>query len=328
MKRRLIQIAGGVAATAIVLGAAIAWYFTSQALYPEWQIMDLASCPQRQVEGFGPECGDLRKLDDFAFEDYLAPTDRGYAVPAWYIPALKQKAPPAKANVLGVAPGKYAAIFIHGGGADRRAGTRLARYFIDRGIDYYQPDLVCHGLAECPRPGLSFGYREHQDVVDVYRSIRERYQGVFVIGSSVGANSTLIAFPKMAGVTAVVAENPMYSARRFVLDTGAAPGFFPDWYREILYALLAWRAGIEDHTVSAMSGVVRAAKSGAPLLFIHSTTDHLIPATHSEELHEIFRAEGGTARLEIVEGARHSRIWNAGPEKYEALLDDFFRAAL
>ncbi|MEQ9367365.1 MAG: alpha/beta fold hydrolase [Leptospirales bacterium] len=327
MKRRLIQIVGGFAVCALLAGAAIGWYFTGQALYPEWQIMDLGPCPPRRIEGFGPECGDLRKLDQFVFEDKEFPTDRGYSVPAWYLPANRQKTRPAESGLLGAASGQYAAIFVHGGGADRREGTRLARYFLDRGVDYYQPDLVCHGLSQCPRPGLSFGYREHEDVLDVYRGIRARYRGVFVLGTSVGANSILIAFPKMEGVTAVVAENPMFSTRRFVLDTGAAPGFFPQWYREILFTLLAYRGGFGSD-LSARAGVEQAAKSGTPLLLIHGTLDRLIPVAHSEELYELYRAGGGSARLHIVKGANHARVWNAGPEDYEALLDEFFRGAL
>lgn len=327
MKRRLIQIAGGCLALVLVLGAAIAWYFTGQALYPEWQIMELGPCPPRRIEGFGPECGDLRKLDDFVFQDFEAATERGYTVPAWYLPATGQKTPPKKAGLLGAAPGRYAAIFAHGGGADRREGTRLARYFMDRGVDFYQPDLVCHGFAQCPRAGLSFGYREHADVVDLYNAIRERYAGVFVLGTSVGANSALIAFPKMEGVAAVVAENPMYSTRRFVRDTGAAPGFFPGWYREILYSVLAWRGGFAGD-LSASAGVTQAAGSGAPLLLIHGTADRLIPVSHSEDLHALYREAGGQTRLQIVEGAEHARVWNAGPEAFEALLDDFFQTAI
>lgn len=327
MTGRLVKITGGVLALVVFLGAAIAWYFTSQALYPEWQVMDLGPCSPERIEGFGAECGDIRKLDEFVFEDLGFPTDRGYDVPAWFLPARGQKTVPAKSGVLGITPGSYAAIFVHGGGADRRAASRLARYFLDRGVDYYMPDMTCHGLSDCPHPGLSYGVREHEDVVAVYRRIREHYTGVFILGTSVGANSTLIAFPKLKNVTAIVAENPMFSVRRFVRDTAAAPAFLPGWYRDILYAVLAWRGGF-DGEVSASAGIQRAAQSGTPVLFIHGTEDHLIPITHSEELYELYRENGGTAEIKIVEGAKHSRLWNAGPQEYEALLDRFFRSAL
>ena len=327
MKKRIRLIAGGLAALLIVLGAAVAWYFTSQALYPSWQIAELGPCPPRRIEGFGEACGDLRRLGAFVFEDVKFRTDRGYEIPAWYIPVDRQANPAQKRAVLGLEPGRYAAFFVHGGGADRREGYRLARYFIDRGIDYYMPDLTCHGMAACPHPGLSFGAREHLDVVDVFNAIHGRYDGVFVLGTSVGANSTLMALPKIPDAKAIVAENPMYSTRRFVRDTGAAPAFLPGWYRDILFKVLEWRGGFDGSYSSAVA-LKQAASVGIPVLFLHGTADRLIPVTHSQDLAALYRENRGPAEIHIVDGAEHARVWNAGPAAYEAWLDEFFKAAV
>lgn len=323
----------------VLLMGGIGWYFTSAALFPGWQIEDLGPCPRRRIEGFGKECGDLRKLNELQFSDFAAPTDRGYSVPAWLLSVAAQKQPMARPGFParhGFTAGRYAAIFAHGGGSDRREGYRLARYFLNRGFDYYMPDLVCHGLAACPQPGLSFGVREYNDLVDLVRTIvdRHNYTGVVLIGTSVGANSALLAFSELqrdartaTKLRAVIVENPMYSVQRFVETTGAAPGWFPGWYRTFLYHLLVWRGGFDGERSSA-AALKTAGRSDVPLLLIHGTGDTLIPYAHSQELAEVYTQAGGQPELHIVKDAGHARVWNADPAAFEARLDTFFAAAL
>lgn len=333
MLKRLI---GGLLTVVILLvlfaGFGIAWYFTSQALYPGWQTKDLSVCPDHRIEGWGEACGNLRDQTRLKFEDVLLPTPRGYSVPAWYLSALENRgvlpASPGAGAYRCPSPGRCAAFFVHGGGADRREGYRFAPYFLGRGFDFYMPDLVCHGEAACMRRGLSFGVREHLDALSVYNVLKDggRYDVIIPIGTSVGGISILMALPEMIGVSAVVVENPMYSVRRFVLETKRAPAFFPPWYREFLYILLSLRGGF-DATDGAAAGLRRAGESGAnvPVFLLHGTADDLIPLAHTREMYEEYK---GPKELRIVEGAPHARLWNADPGEYERQLDLFFRKHL
>ncbi len=333
MLKRIVGIFLAVLVLLVLLaGFGVAWYFTSQALYPAWQGKDLDTCPEHRIAGWGEACGNLRNQGRLKFQEVTFPTSRGYSVPAWKLSSVENRrvlpASPGAGAYRCARAGRCAAFFVHGGGADRREGYRFAPYFLGRGFDFYMPDLVCHGEAACMRRGLSFGVREHLDVLSVYDALSagDRYDTIVVMGTSVGGISVLMALPEMDEVSAVVVENPMYSVRRFVRETSRAPAFFPLWYRDFLYFMLSLRGGF-DASEGAAAGLQRAGESGedVPVFLMHGTADDLIPIDHTREMYEEY---SGPKELRIVEGAEHARLWNADPGEYERRLDLFFRKHL
>lgn len=297
-------------------------YFTNKAMFPDWRVM-LDECPERRLD-WGKACGDVRKSAEFAFRELRFPGAEplNLETPAWFLPAAENRgrAGAAPATAFRGRGGQWAAVFIHGGGADRREGYRYARYWLSRGIDYYMPDAVCHGEAACAsNKALSFGARESETVKNVYRTLRPKVAGLILMGTSVGANSILIALRELPDVNAVVAENPMYSAEQFVLDTKAAPGFFPRPYRRFLFWMTAWRADFarEMNPADRLQG-----QSATPIYFLHGREDDLTPFQHSEMLHAAY---AGPKQLWIAEGARHARLWNLDNNDYERRLDEFLK---
>ncbi len=315
-----IIIAGAVTlGVLLTAGVGIAYYFTSLALRPAWQRPGLDWCPPHRGEktGWGKQCGNLRLLKTYKFEETKFPTERGLELPAWFVPAGA-----AKRGLAGACRGRRgscAVFFMHGGGADRREGYRFLKYFHERGYDYYMPDMHCHGESKCPEFKLSFGAREHQDVIDIYRVLKKKYKTVIAMGTSVGATSVLIALPKLEGVKAVIAENPMYSTGRFIQDTEAAPAFLPGWYRSFLHWSLQKRGGFD----SSNSAAVAVGKvTNVPIYFVHGTKDSLFPPSHSQGLHDLYK---GPKAIRVIEGGKHARLWNFDPAAFEKGVDEFLK---
>ncbi|MBX7058868.1 MAG: alpha/beta hydrolase [Leptospirales bacterium] len=297
----------------------VAFYFTNRALYPEWKTTP-GECPERRRD-WGKDCGDASRNGEYFVRDINLSSAGPLALdtPAWFLSAADNRERLTLATDGAFHPaGRWAAAFIHGGGADRREGYRYARYFLSRGIDYYMLDTVCHGSAPCAEnKALSFGAREQQAVRNLYAAVRPKYDGLILMGTSVGATSLLDALPDLPKVNAVIAENPMFSPEQFFLDTPAAPSFFPKVYRRLLFSLAAWRADFPTD----MSPAARLLHySGAPIYFLHSTEDRLIPPHHSEDLYAEYK---GTKLLWITNKGQHARLWNADPADYERRLDDF-----
>lgn len=318
--RRLLKVLGLIVALFLLAGIGVGYYFTSLALHPAWRLT-LEECPEKRQD-WGKGCGNAETNGEFIVSqvEFPAVAAGGVATPAWKLLAADNRGrvapPPAGAFRPG---GKWAAVFFHGGGADRREAYRYARYYLSRGVDYYMPDLVCHGRSACAEnDGLSFGARESRSVLNVHAGLRAAgYTNLIFMGTSIGANSLLIALPEMPDLRAVVAENPMFSTERFVLDTSAAPAFFPGPYRLFLAHLLAWRGEFpEDEGAAKRIGGL----AGPPVFFIHSKEDQLIPYTHTPALHEIY---GGPKELWISETGAHARVWNVNPADYESRLDVF-----
>ncbi|MCB1307475.1 MAG: alpha/beta hydrolase [Leptospiraceae bacterium] len=331
----------------LVAPAIVAYVFTNKALYPAWA-MGFTDCPESREAGWGPNCGNVRLQNNYIFEELSIPSANGTNVPAWYFPAAananvdrtqhwsplnvtSDEALQENAAVLefyrnlkpGTGPavrypnGRYAAFFVHGGGADRRQGYRYVPFFTQRGIDFYVFDMICHGEADCPVQGLSFGQREHRDVLAVYRHLADRYQGIVATGTSVGATALLVALPDMPRVRAVIVENPMIGIGDFVRDTPAAPALFPDWYRKVLLSVLLTRGRFDGLATASNSLGVGL---NTPILFIHSQQDSLNPWQHSVTLHDL---HAGPAELWLLQSGGHSRLWNANPELFERRMSAF-----
>jgi hypothetical protein len=318
--RRLLKVLGFIITLFLVVAIGVGYYFTSLALHPAWRLT-LEECPEKRQD-WGKGCGNAETNGEFivAQVEFPAVDADGFATSAWKLLAADNRARVVPAPAGAFRPGgKWAAVFFHGGGADRREAYRYARYYLSRGVDYYMPDLVCHGRSACAKnDSLSFGARESRSVKNVHAGLRAAgYTGLIFMGTSVGANSLLIALPEMPDLRAVVAENPMFSTERFVLETSAAPAFFPGPYRLFLAHLLAWRGGFPEDEGAAkrIDGLV-----GPPVFFIHSKEDQLIPYSHTPALYEIY---GGPKELWISETGAHARVWNVNPADYEARLDAF-----
>ncbi len=287
------------------------WYYTGQLLYPSWRAKDLSVCDARTESYWGPKCGNLRDNHSVRFEELKIRSMNGVDLSVWKVPSA--------ANGKGPAAG--AVFLVHGGGSDRREESRYISFFLARRLDVFTFDMSCHGESPCGVTGMTFGHRESRDVLSVYAYLRPQYPKIYAMGTSVGATSILIALPGMTGLSAVVAENPMFSFQRFVRETPAAPSVVPGWFKTWVIRI-AERRGLFDGLASAENSL--KLPSNVPIFFIHSKADGLIPWKHSEDLHALY---SGPKRIWITEKGEHAAVWNTNQEPYEKALTEFLDQA-
>ncbi|MCE9598965.1 MAG: alpha/beta hydrolase [Spirochaetia bacterium] len=303
MKRKLTW-------TVLILGAALGgglWYYSGQLLFPAWRAKDLSVCDERTVKYWGPNCGNLRMNQEFKFQEVQIPSINGYNMAGWLITTAE--------NGRGQARG--AVFYAHGGGSDRREGSRYVKLLLDNHFDVLLFDMGCSVETPCPVPGMTFGHRESRDVTSAYLYLSQKYKTVVPMGTSVGATSILIALPTLRDAAGIIAENPMFSFRRFVLETPASPSIVPQWFKGLVIRL-ALRRGRFDGLANAETSV-RIVK-GPPIFFLHSKKDMLIPYQHTEELSALYT---GPKKVWITEEGEHASLWNADATAFDKQISDF-----
>ena len=307
----LAFIVTGIVGVPLALAGGMFWSASSTILQPPGpgDRGDLSGCRPETRAVWGEDCGRLTDRSDLTKEEVTFDSQNGYALAAWKL--TKVDAPPVDSVVL----------YVPGGGSDRREASRYVDLLLSLGHDLVVIDPVCHGLSPCPVPGLSYGARESRDVQSVVRKLEEDYERVFLMGSSVGAASILIALPEMQGIAGIVAENPMTSFSQLLRDADEAKDM-PDWAVDALAALARWRGSFPAEP-DALSAVSRA-NGDVPILFIHSRADTVVPSSHSETLAAAYRSP---SRVWLTERGAHGAVWNADAEAYEAQLRDFLASS-
>jgi pimeloyl-ACP methyl ester carboxylesterase len=315
--RTVFTALAAIALIALLLIGAGVWFFATSLMLPSWREDGIGHCEGYRRDTYGPACGNLAVNHLFKYVDVQLPTSRGYALPGWYVPHAANPGP----DVGLAAPSKSAVFYIHGAGSDRREGFKYLQYFLGRGFDVYLFDYICHGEAPCPVRGLSFGEREHKDVVDIIAYVKSRHAHVYGMATSMGAASLLMALPEAPPIDAVVVENPLFSFQRIVFESAAAPPYLPAWFRQLTIALTLRRAHFsgEQSPARALRGFV----SPMPIVFLHSKMDKLVPYTHSVDLHAEYQ---GPKHLELFDTGRHARLWLTHEERFRQLLDTYFPA--
>lgn len=303
MKRKLKWILVIVAAA---LGGGL-WYYSGQLLFPAWRAKDLSVCDERTLKYWGPACGNLRMSQVYKFQEVQIPSINGYDMAGWLVTTAENGMGPARGVVL----------FAHGGGSDRREGSRYIKLLLNNHFDVLLFDMGCSVETPCPVPGMTFGHRESRDVTSAYLYLTQKYKTVVAMGTSVGATSILIALPALRDAAGIIAENPMFSFRRFVLETPASPSIVPQWFKGLVIRL-AMRRGRFDATANAETSI-RIVK-GPPIFFLHSKGDKLIPYQHTEELSALY---AGPKRLWITEQGEHASLWNADSGVFEKQVSEF-----
>lgn len=309
MKRNFLKILIGFFVLIFLFLCAGVWNASNQLLFPidNETAKDFAVCEEAKIKTWGSQCGNLRLSKEFQFEEVKFPSIGGYDLPGWLIRV--------SANHLGHAKG--AVLLVHGGGSDRREETKLVRFFLNQKLDVLTFDLVCHGEAPCPIPGLTYGHRESGDVFSGYLFLSDRYSKIYAMGSSVGAASLLIALPAMPNLSAVIAENPMVDFERLILESPSSPKSIPEWFVRLLLRITMFR-GRFDGLLSPLHSLRLVKK--VPIFLIHSKEDNVVPYSHSQELANVYE---GPKDFWLADKGNHGTIQNADPIEYEHRLRNF-----
>jgi fermentation-respiration switch protein FrsA (DUF1100 family) len=234
-------------------------------------------------------------------EVYFASRD-GTALRGWFIPAR------------GASTGTV--VHLHGNAANMSAHFPFVAWLPARGFNVFTFDYRGYG-ASAGRPERRGIYEDSLAAIEhVLARADVDPARVVVLGQSLGGANALAVLGREGtrGVKAVVADSAFFSYRSIVADKiGAMPGL------SLLRGPLS-RAVIGDEL---SPGDVVGRISPVPLLFLHGTADRVIPASHSQRLHE---AASEPKTLWFIPGLDHTEAITDRP--WQDRIVAFFLAAL
>ncbi|HKO87120.1 MAG TPA: alpha/beta hydrolase, partial [Burkholderiales bacterium] len=223
----------------------------------------------------------------------------GTRLSGWFIPAKGYPNPKdAKGTV----------IQFHGNAQNMSAHWRFVEWLPQRGFNIFVFDYRGYGESEgSPEPK---GVFEDSDAALTYLRSRADVdpERLLVFGQSLGGTNAIavVGAGNRAGVKAVAIEATFFS------------------YSAIAGEKVSGIGWLLDDTYSAKNYIAKIAP--IPLLFMHGTTDAVIPYTHTTKLMELARQPKTLLR---VEGAGHLEILTGRfGDRYQRELLHFFEDAL
>ena len=256
---------------------------------------------------------------------YLTPADLGLAfrevgietplgiAPAWYIE------PEVESDAW--------VIQVHGRGVTRAEGLRAVAVFRAAGHHCLLISYRNDGDAPpSPDGRYALGDEEWRDVEAAIAYARlEGARRIILMGWSMGGASVLQGItrsPLAAHVDGVVLESPVVDWVSVLRFQAAAAGL-PPAVRDAALAMLgsgrasSWVGLAEPIDFDRLDIVARAAELSIPMLLLHSDDDGFVPSDASIAL---ARSRPDVVRLERFAVARHTKLWNNDPERWERAI--------
>lgn len=250
---------------------------------------------------------------DFPYENALVETALGPA-PAWIVRTDE--------------PSPRWVIQVHGRGAQRTEGLRAVPSTREAGWNTLLISYRNDGEApesEDRRYGL--GGTEWADVVAaVDFAVEHGAEQIVLMGWSMGGMISLQAVLRSARVrerlVGVILDSPAIDWVDILRSQGRAYGF-PDELGDAVSRLLGgpFSGGLTGIaapiSVEELDPVVRAEEFGVPILLMHSVDDGFVPIDGSRRFAE---ARPDLIEFEVFEEARHTKLWNHDPVRWNALV--------
>jgi dienelactone hydrolase len=215
-------------------------------------------------------------------------------------------------------------IYVHGLAANRAEGLRTLGVLAPRGLPAllvsYRNDV---GAPASPDGLYHLGATEWQDLDAAARyALAHGARRLVLAGYSMGGQIVLQFLSRSSAasqVIAVVLESP-------VLDWGVTLD-----YRAQVLGIPAFATWIGKQAAAArarldwndLDRVAHVRGITAPILLFHNLTDRFTPESRSEAF---ARALPGRVTLERIAGGNHVEAWNADPQRYATVVDDWFTA--
>lgn len=244
------------------------------------------------------------------------PTEVG-AAPAWVMPAPQQR------------DGRWA-VLVHGRGTTRAETLRAVPAMHAQGRSCILVSYRNDGVAPESADGMfRLGQAEWADVDAALVWVRgQGATDISLMGWSMGgeiAVQTLLRSPHADLVTSLILESPV-TDWHIVLDYQAGLLHVPGFVRR--FAL--WMLGQKNARVltgqdealdlDALNVVARARELTVPTLILHSLDDGFVPPDGSIALAE---ARPDLVELELFTVARHTKLWNVDPARWNRAIDSF-----
>lgn len=326
--QRPLKILGSVVTGLLLIALGFSIFLARVALFPPWYRAEavghkLPECSSYQSRVY-VYCHDPRRslgVEFTEFESERVVEGKTIRVSGWWVWPDPARTP------LGVV------VLVHGGGADRRAMLKHAKYLSAAGYHSLLIDCHNHGLNHNDHTGISFGLWESESVIAAaeWAATHVRQLGpkgemlplpIAVMGTSQGAFAALRAAANSDVIRAVVAENPYVSVRRILLEYPFA-SWLPRIAREGALVLVS---GWLHHSIWSLDVRDFADRIGSrPVLLIHGENDAVTPLSHSEQ---ILAALEGPKELWRVPGGEHEFLVNVMGKQYEQKVLGFLRERL
>lgn len=215
-------------------------------------------------------------------------------------------------------------IVVHGYGCTQQNSWYIAANYLAQGYEVLTPDLRASGSSE--GRFLTMGYKESEDVLLWARRIAQEHPEARILlhGVSMGAATVMMAAGDSrlpADVVACVEDSGYTSAFDIIayqIEQSFGLPSFP------ALELLDWRcehiAGFSLHR-AAPGEAVRHVR--VPILFIHGTSDTLVPSCMAQQLYD--EAQAPAKKLLFIDGARHAAASQKDQKLYFQTIDDFVR---
>ena len=212
-------------------------------------------------------------------------------------------------------------ICVHG---YRSNGRRCYAGFVpilnDLNLDVLIVEDRAHGDSEGDWTG--FSVLDRIDVKMWAQRMKESYDTIYLIGTSMGASACGLVAADMPEIAGVVLDcgftSPLDAFREKVKDK--VPVFLSE---PVFFFGRMWCKMILGFDFKKVSTLAEMEKVKCPVLIIHGSEDKIVPQEMAEKLFEACASEN--KRLEIFEEAEHSTCFYVDRERYTALLQEFFR---
>ena len=221
---------------------------------------------------------------------------------------------------------RAALVIAHGYAMNRGELLDLARGMRSRGYAVLLFDFRAHGASEGTRSTI--GFREAGDVAAAARFLHAQPAlagcQIGAIGLSMGAVATIGAAVEEPLIAAVVSDSG-YATLSAIAAGGLRLLFhlppFPFAPLVIRFSEVLTRARIGAASPIAIVGQI----APRPILFIHGSTDRLIPLANAQAL---YAAASEPKELWIIPGVAHASAYHQVQDEYLHRLDQFFTATL
>ena len=236
------------------------------------------------------------------------------AAPAWLVPAVHGLEGPWM-------------IGVHGRGVTRAETIRSATVFRRAGFTSLLVSYRNDGEAPRSSDGrYALGDTEWRDVESALRyALDHGATSTVLMGWSMGGALVLQAVTRSSlrdAVTGVVLESPVVDWRTTLAHQGAAmrvPSVVQVLVLRLLGSPLWCRLAGSERPIDLdrLDLVNRSGELQVPVLLLHSDDDGFVPSTAS---HALARARPDLVTFEVFEVARHTKLWNYDPERFEGAI--------
>lgn len=257
------------------------------------------------------------------YENAVVETDLGPA-PAWLVEPHRVGEPSGPSRWM---------IGVHGRAVTRSETLRSIPVFRSAGYTCLLISYRNDGEAPASEDGrYSLGDTEWRDVEAALQfALDHGATSVVLMGWSMGGATALQAADRSAlahVVDGLVLDSPVISWVD-AIDHQARQRGVPRPLRMLAYSMIGqpWgkpltglRSPID---LSRLDFVKRAADLAVPTLILHSDGDDYIPSRPSRALAEL---RGDVVTLESFDTARHTRLWNYDPDRWNRTISDWLAA--